>query len=248
MPDTGAPAGLDSVRANALVDHYHKTMELVMHHWERRSRQFVTLVAVLAGAALVAFMRPVIAPALASLFLGHFPKLDPALVDRLAPVAADLLLAFLVILVFYLTASLLGRTNVIISYYGYLEELEAEIRPALAIAPGSVAFTREGLFYQVAAADISRLIGRCYKWVLGLLLAFFFAARLVFDYPSDVSGLPPLERAALLSFVAKTFLFVIDALVFVFTTWLYVRFVLLEPLSKEERRRRVEALLRTGAG
>ena len=64
---------LATLRAAALVEHYQKTMELITHHWERRSRQFVTLVAVLAGAALVAFARRLLAPALEAIFLKQFP-------------------------------------------------------------------------------------------------------------------------------------------------------------------------------
>ena len=241
MPDLSALGGLDAVRAAAMVEHYQKTMELVTHHWERRSRQFVTLVAVLGGAALVAFARHLIAPALASLILERFPALDRTLVDGLTPVAADLLLAFLVISVFYLTASLVNRTSVINNYYGYLEGLEAEIKPALQLRPGQVAFAREGDFYRIAGSDISKLIARCYKGVLGSLLVFFFAARLFFDFPTDVSSLPPLDRAAILTFVAKTFLFVIDVLIVVPTTWLFVRLVRLKPLSNEEIQRLMKA-------
>lgn len=241
MPDLSALGGLDAVRAAAMVEHYQKTMELVTHHWERRSRQFVTLVAVLGGAALVAFARHLIAPALASLILERFPALDRKLVDGLTPVAADLLLAFLVISVFYLTASLVNRTSVINNYYGYLEGLEAEIKAALQLRPGQVAFAREGDFYRIAGSDISKLIARCYKGVLGSLLVFFFAARLFFDFPTDVSSLPPLDRAAILTFVAKTFLFVIDVLIVVPTTWLFVRLVRLKPLSNEEIQRLMKA-------
>jgi hypothetical protein len=242
MLNNAEAGSLPVVRAAALVEHYQKTMDLVTHHWERRSRQFVTLVAVLAGAALVAFMRPLIAPALASLIQERFPKLDQQAVEQVTPVAADLLLAFLVISVFYLTASLLNRTNLITNYYGYLEEMETEIRVVLAFTPASIAFTREGEFYQVAGSDISRLIARCYKWVLGLLLVFFFAARLFFDFPQ---GLPPWQqpdRALVLTYVAKSFLIVIDVIVVVATTWLFVRFVRLRPLTRAEREQRLQSL------
>ena len=68
MPEIQPIQDLATLRAAALAEHYQKTMELVTHHWERRSRQFVTLVAVLAGAALVAFARRLIAPALEGCF------------------------------------------------------------------------------------------------------------------------------------------------------------------------------------
>jgi hypothetical protein len=238
--DVGAAGGLDAIRAAALVEHYHKTMDLVTHHWERRSRQFVTLVAVLAGAAL-AFLRPLIAPALASIVLQNFPKLNQAMVENAAPVAADLLLAFLVISVFYLTASLVNRTSVINTYYGYLEALESEIRPALGIKPGQVAFTREGDFYRSVGSGISNLIARCYKWVLGTLLVFFFAARLVFDYAPDILMLPPWERGPVIAYVGKIFLWVIDVVVVIPTAWLFVRLAVMRPPRPEEVRANMQA-------
>ena len=63
---------------------------------------------------------------------------------------------------------------------------------------------------------------------------FFFSARLVFDYPADPWPLPELDRGAILAYVAKTFLFVIDVLIVIPTVWLFVRFVSLEPLTKKE--------------
>jgi hypothetical protein len=236
-------AGLDAVRAAAMAEHYQKTMDLVTHHWERRSRQFVTLVAVLGGAALVAFARPLIAPSLEAIIRERLPGLDQAAIARLkelTPVAGDLLLAFLVISVFYLTASLFNRSSVITNYYTYLEQIEAEIRKAFQIPADQIVFTREGDFYAAMGSDISNLIGRCYKAILGFLLVFFFAARLFFDYPADVVSLPSLDRAAILTFVAKTFLFAIDVLIVIPTIWLFVRFVRLGPMTRSEVRKRMD--------
>ena len=244
MLATDTNPGVSTLRAATLAEHYQKTIELVTHHWERRSRQFVTLVAVLAGAALVAFARPLIAPAMEALILERFPKLEPMTVGKLTPVAADLLLAFLVISVFYLTASLVNRTSVITTYYGYLEVLEPEIRQALDYPQGHIVFAREGDFYRLSGSGISKLIARCYKWVLGSLLVFFFSARLFFDYPADLWSLPALDRGAILAYVAKTFLFVIDVLIVIPTAWLFIRFVKLKPLTAEQ----IEAKMKTQAG
>jgi|RhiMetdeSRZDD1v2_1073273.scaffolds.fasta_scaffold137754_1 hypothetical protein len=244
MLTTDTAQELARLRATALTEHYQKTMELVTHHWERRSRQFVTLVAVLAGAAQSSFTRPLIAPTLDALILERFPNLNPMTVNKLTPLTADLLLAFLVISVFYLTASLVNRTSMITTYYGYLDRLEPEIRGALNYPPGHIVFTREGDFYRISGSNISRLIARCYKWVLGSLLVFFFSARLFFDYPAELWSLPALDRAAILAYVAKTFLFVIDVLIVIPTAWLFVRFVTLEPLRAEE----IETKMKMQAG
>jgi hypothetical protein len=241
MNDIGALGTTDAVRAAASVEHYQKTMELVVHHYERRSRQFVTLVAVLAGAALVAFSRPIIAPALEATFLKYVP-LTGAGAERLrelTPFAGDLLLGFLVITVFYLTANLVNRSTVIANYYAYLERIEPEIRSALRLPSGQYLFTREGAFYSATGAETSRLIALCYRGILGFLLVFFFAARLFFDYPAGVS-LPGLDRGEILTFVAKVFLFVVDVLVVLPTIILYLRFVRLRPMSESEIRARMK--------
>jgi hypothetical protein len=218
---------LTTLRAAVLAEHYQKTMELVTHHWEQRSRQFVTLVAVLAGAALVAFARPLIAPAFKELFLKYVPlkEGDTGRLDALTPIAGDLILAFLVVSVFYLTANLVNRTGIIANYYFYMQHMEREIRAALGIPPEQIAFTREGVFYQATGASSSRLIGRCYKAILGFLLLFFFSARLFFDFPQELPPLRMPDRALVLELVAKCFLFAIDVIVFLATLKLFVRFV-----------------------
>jgi hypothetical protein len=234
---------IEAARAAAVVEHYQKTAELIAHHWERRSRQFVTLVAVLAGAVLVAFSRPLIAPALEALVLAYV-KLTGDSASRLqalTPVAGDLLLALLVVTVFYLTASLVNRTSIIMNYYLYMSLLEEEIRSALSIPKGQFAFTREGIFYTLASSSMSRLIGRCYKAVLGSLLVLFFAARLFFDFPRD---LPPFQVGAdiLLQWASKGFLFVVDVLIVVPTLWLFLRFAALGTMSEDAARSRLSQI------
>jgi hypothetical protein len=236
-------AGIDGGRAAAMVDHYQKTAELITHHWERRAQQFVTLVAVLAGAVLVAFSRPLIAPALEALVLAYVKLSGDSLVrlQALTPLAGDLVLALLVVTVFYLTASLVNRTSIIMNYYLYMSLLEEEIRGALAVPKDQFAFTREGVFYTLASSSMTRLIGRCYKAVLGSLLFLFFAARLFFDFPRD---LPPFQFGGdiLLQWASKGFLFVVDVLIVVPTLWLFFRFAGLSTMSAPDARRRLAEL------
>jgi hypothetical protein len=223
-----------------VVDHYQKTAELIMRHWERRAQQFVTLVAVLAGAVLVAFARPLLAPALEALVLAYVKLTGEGLVrlQAFTPVAGDLVLALLVVTVFYLTASLVNRTSIIMNYYLYMSLLEDEIRAALLIPKGQFAFTREGVFYTLASSSMTRLIGRCYKAVLGSLLVLFFAARLFFDFPRD---LPPFQLAGdtLLQWASRSFLFVVDVIVVVPTLWLFARFSGLSTMSDADARQRL---------
>lgn len=233
-------ARMDAARADAVVNHYQRTADLIAHHWERRGQQFVTLVLVLAGAVLVAFSRPLIAPALEAVVLNYVKLTGDSLarLQALTPVAGDLVLALLVVTVFYLTASLVNRTCIIMNYYLYMSLLEEEIRAALHIPKGQFAFTREGVFYELASSSMSRLIGRCYKAVLGSLLFLFFAARLFFDFPRD---LPPFQLGweILLQWASKSFLFVVDVLIVVPTLWLFFRFSGLSTMSVEDARRRL---------
>lgn len=233
----------EALRAAALVDHYHKTADLVSHHWERRSRQFVTLVGVLAGAALVAFARPLIAPALEALALRNLELTGDSLgrLKALTPVAADLLLAFLVVVVFYLTASLVNRSALITNSYLYMSLLEGEIRTALQLPKGRFAFTREGVFYRIAGSTMTRLVARCYKTVLGSLLVFFFAARLFFDFPHDLPSFQP-QREVVLTWVAKSFLFGVDVLIVVPTLWLFLRFARLRAISETDAHQRLKEI------
>jgi hypothetical protein len=235
-----AMANMDATRAVAVVDHYQKTAELIAQHWERRGTQFVTLILVLAGAVLVAFSRPLIAPALEA-FVQAYVMLEGDSLARLkglTPVAGDLLLAFLVVTVFYLTASLVNRTSIIMNYYLYMSLLEEEIRAAFQIPRGQFAFTREGAFYELASSSVSRLIGRCYKAVLGSLLILFFAARLFFDFPRDLPALG-LGSDILLQWASKSFLFLVDVLIVVPTLWLFFRFAWLGPMQEADARRKM---------
>jgi tetrahydromethanopterin S-methyltransferase subunit G len=251
MIGTRADGGFDSLRAAALVEHYQDTAELVSRAWERRNRQFIILVCVLAAAGLVAFARQLIAPALEAAILGQLPALDEAAKGRLRaflPLGSDLLLGLLVVTVFYLMASLCHRTGMIINHYQYLSMMEDEIRQQLKIDKSSIAFTREGPFYAATGSKLTRLIGFCYRAVLGLLLVFFFATRLFFDFPSDWVPLrvPGREDAVeWYGWLIGNFLFVVDILIAVPTLWLFARYARLRPLADEAVR---AAVLRAQVG
>jgi hypothetical protein len=249
MPDMPSTDSLTAQRAAALVAHYQSTMDLVSRSWEHRNRQFIILVVVLAAAGLVAFARQLIAPALEAVILGHLPGLDGAAVTRLRaflPLASDLLLGLLVVCIFYLMAGLCHRTGMIINGYQYLGMIEAEIRDTLRIGAEHIAFTREGPFYDATGQKLTRLIGFCYRAVLGLLLAFFFATRIFFDFPSDWVPLrvPGREDAVhWYGWLIGNFLFLVDILIAVPTLWLFLRYARLAPRREEEVRAAVRRLL-----
>ena len=180
------PKTWPTLRAAAPRRHYQNTMELVTHHWERRSRQFVTLVAVLAGRPRSHSRDRLIAPALEAFFSSSFPC---RVRRRIAPQGAD---------------AGCGRPDPgVPGGHGFLSHGQpgqsdrASSRPTISISstskprsgrncrsvPINSRSHSEGEFYKAAGPDTSRLIRRCYKAVLGFLLLFFFAARLYFDYP-----------------------------------------------------------------
>jgi tetrahydromethanopterin S-methyltransferase subunit G len=239
---------LASVRASALAEHYQKTVDLVSRSWDRRNRQFITLIAVLAAAVLVAFSRQLIAPFLEALIVGQLPGLPPSVVDRLRaflPLASDLLLALLVVSIFYLMASLCHGTGMIINYYVYLSMVEREVRSELQLAKDQIAFTREGPFFEATGRKLTRLIGLCYKMVLGILLVCFFALRIYFDIPNEgvLAPVPGREEAVRwYGWLVGNFLLVIDIVVAVPTLWLFARYARLSPISETDVRRRLAAL------
>jgi|GEM_PF-2414589 len=245
MPEMRSAGELPALRAAALVEHYQATVDLVSRSWERRNRQFIILVCVLAAAGLVAFARQLIAPSLEAVILGHLPGLEDAAKDRLRaflPLASDLLLGLLVVSVFYLMASLCHRTGMIINTYQYLSMMEGEIRRELSIDRDQIAFSREGPFYEATGSHLTRLIGFCYRAVLGLLLVFFFATRLFFDFPSEWVPLPVPGRGEAVQFygwLIGNFLFVVDILIALPTLWLFLRYASLRPRPEEEVRARV---------
>jgi hypothetical protein len=229
---------LASVRATTLAEHYQRTVDLVARAWERRNRQFIILIAVLAAAVLVAFSRQLIAPFLEALIVGQVPGLPTSVGERLRtflPLASDLLLALLVVAIFYLMASLCHASGMIINLYVYLGMLEREVRQELRLPKDQIAFTREGPFFEATGRPLTRLIGFCYKLVLGSLLVAFFALRIYFDLPGRGSLVPVPGREEAVRWyggLVGNFLLLIDIVVAIPTLMLFTRYARLSPMAK----------------
>jgi hypothetical protein len=242
MPIADADS-LAATRAAALTEHYQRTVDQVSRAWARRNRQFIILIAVLAAAVLVAFSRQLVAPLLEALIVDLVPKLSVAAAGRLRaflPLASDLLLALLVVAIFYLMASLCHGSGMIINGYLYLGMLEREVRAELKLGKDRIAFTREGPFFEVTGRRLTRLIGFCYKMVLGLLLVAFFALRIYFDLPSE--GLPAAvpgrtEAVRWYGWLIGNFLLVIDVIVAIPTLLLFLRYARLSPMTEAHVRK-----------
>jgi hypothetical protein len=239
---------LASTRATALTEHYQRTVDLVSRAWVRRNRQFIILIAVLTAAVLVAFSRQLIAPLLEALIVEQLPKLpDPAAgrLRALLPLATDLLLAHLVVAIFYLMASLCHGSGLIINAYVYLGMLEREVRAELKLGTDRIAFTREGPFFEVTGRRLTRLIGFCYKLVLGLLLVAFFALRIYFDLPSEglAATVPGREEAVRWhGWLIGNFLLIVDIAVAIPTLLLFLRYARLSPMAERDVRKQLALL------
>lgn len=239
---------LASMRATALTAHYQMTVEIVSRAWVRRNRQFLILIAVLAAAVLIAFSRQLIAPILQAFITGQVPRLPDHTADRLQtflPLASNLLQGLLVVAIFYLMASLCHGSGMIINGYVYLGMLEREVRAELGLGKGKIAFTREGPFFEVTGRSLTRLIGFCYKMVLGLLLLAFFGLRIYFDWPSDGPPVGDVSSGAVARWyrwVIGNFLLFVDILVAIPTFLLFLRYANLSPMAEADVRKRLARL------
>ena len=131
---------------------------------------------------------------------------------------------FLLVAVFYLMANLYHRSSLIINYYSYLGQIERKLRAELGLGTNRVGFTREGEFYRDTGRRMSSLIRLCYKLVLCALLALFFTSRMLIDLPNDLAVLLQLPRDHVFAWVTKNFLFVLDVLLCVLTTILFLAY------------------------
>jgi hypothetical protein len=237
-----------STRATALTEHYQRTVDLVSRAWVRRNRQFIILIGVLAAAVLVAFSRQLIAPLLEALIVDQLPKLPDPAAGRLRaflPLASDLLLALLMVAIFYLMASLCHGSGMIINAYVYLGMLEREVRAELKLGKDQIAFTREGPFFEVTGRRLTRLIGFCYKMVLGLLLVAFFALRIYFDLPSEglMATVPGrAEAVRWYGWLIGNFLLIVDIAVAIPTLSLFLRYARLSPMAETDVRKQLAQL------
>jgi hypothetical protein len=229
MAGNGAVAGSDSVRATVLAEHYQKTYELVLHFWERRNRQFVTLAAVLAVAAVGSILQDALIAA-ARIYLEGLlkdAKTDVKVVLQALPQAYSVLITFLLVSSFYLMANLYLQTSLIINYYGYLELLEQDLRNELSLHRDRVAFTREGAYYSTTGQRVSTIVRLFYKLVLFALLVLLFATRMLIDWPEDLAALLWLPSNHVLPWLGRNYLFVLDVLLCVLTMILFFAYAFL---------------------
>jgi hypothetical protein len=212
-----------------LAEHYQKTYELVLHFWERRNRQFVSLAAVLAVAAVGSILQEALIAA-ARIYLETVlkdAKTNVSVVLEALPQAYSVVMTFLLVASFYLMANLYLQTSLIINYYGYIDLLEHDLRAELALSRARVAFTREGAYYSSNGQRVSALVRLFYKLVLFALLVLLFASRMMVDWPHDLVVLLELPPDRIIGWLGKNYLFILDVLLCGLTMILFFAYAFL---------------------
>ena len=229
MADRDTSAGPGPHRADALVSHYQKTYELTLKFWEERNRLFLVLVSVVGAAVMLTYAEHATIMLVENALLKDVPDQEARLrIKQDIPSAFKLLIAMLVLSVFFLMVSLFQRSLTILKYYSYLARLEAEIRRELGLDSGSIAFTRESTFYARHSGLPSRLIGIIYSLVLGALLVSFFVFRLQRDWPSQRPRLGETSwtsLSALIDWLQGNFLIFVDVAIGIPTLILFAGYI-----------------------
>lgn len=193
-----------SERSAALVEHYHQTYDLTFKLWKERNRAFLLLITTLAIAALISYDprafqdRTWAIPGLVaaasdaattrntflltamcyavkeddckpgSETIAHFAKTFPH----------DAFDGIISIIVLYLMLNITNLTSTIFRYYSYINRLENEVRTEMQIGRWSVAFAREGQWYERHHAPMQVPIRYFYVLLLTGMLGFYFFVRI----------------------------------------------------------------------
>lgn len=167
---------LAEYRAQALVEHYHKMIDVQTQQIERRSRLFLSMLILLGIAGLLTWRPTDTTPA--------FERIVASLLKlrESDTVPLSLVQPFLLAIVFYLTFNLYHRELGVRRQYSYLEALEGEVRKELALPPGSVAFARESGVYPKTRPPAARTLQWAFRLSTGVLLAWFLVGRLLADW------------------------------------------------------------------
>jgi hypothetical protein len=170
--------------AKQLIDHYQKTYELTFELWQGRNKVFLMLLGAVGTAPLLMF------PALGTrsilfLYLGHkFGLSEGEIVALQNGFPFSILQSILLFAILYLTVNLYHRARYVLRNYAYLSALEREIRAALNLSNGAVAFTRESTFYWGSRDVLSGAVKYIYIVLLAGLLIVFLGSLILVDWRS----------------------------------------------------------------
>jgi hypothetical protein len=179
--------------AKQLIDHYQKTYELTFELWEGRNKIFLMLLGAVGAAPLLMF------PALGTrsllfLYVGHkFGLSESEVVALQTGIPFSILQAILLFAILYLTVNLYHRARYVLRNYAYLSALEHEIRAALNLSNGAIAFTRESTFYWGSRDILSGVVKYIYIVLLAGLLIVFLGSLIVVDWQSGTRWMAAID-------------------------------------------------------
>lgn len=164
-------------RVALLVDHYHKTYELVQDFWRQRNRYFMWLLVIVGIAILLSSDLQDTDSLLITILSSLLGIDDPALIDQLQRIFPySLFQSVLLFVTLYLMSNLFNRHNTILRHYSYLAILEHEIHQKLGYSGGYV-FLRESDFYTAKRNRFQRGTKYVYSTMTVLMLLGFFFVR-----------------------------------------------------------------------
>lgn len=176
-------------KAEALVEHYQNTYELVFRLWGQRNKTFLLLLGVVGAAAL--FVNEESLKDLLQMLRGYLQQ--GAAPTPAAPGSASyryfseenfpfkIIHGMFLVSIFYLMVSLYHRSLNVLRYYAYLSALEREIRYQLGFDHGEVGFTRESSFYWHKRPILMTLVKYFYILIIAGMLGLFFYLRVLAD-------------------------------------------------------------------
>jgi len=171
-----------SSRAELLVQHYHKMIDVQTRHIDRRDQLFVYLLIAVGVAALLTW-RPAGAEPLLATFIAQALK-----VEGNPTIPVGLIQATMLAIVFYFTFNLYHRELSVRRDYAYLEALEREVRAELGLLERSIAFGRETLIYPNTRPWPARTLRWVYPVITAVLLVWFLVGRLWADMRAGTIG------------------------------------------------------------
>lgn len=154
-------------KAEILADHFQKTFEHNHSLWEERNKNFLVLLGVTGVELLLIYRTDGVLSVIADFYSKFLKDKSPDEIARGFPF--NLLISILLVVILYLMIQISHRTSHITRTYGYLEQVERDIRNTLEITSGH-SLTREGEYYRNTQRYLSKLTGAVYALLLGALL------------------------------------------------------------------------------
>lgn len=169
----------------ALVDHYHQSYELTYRIWEKRNSTYVFAVAAF-------FVTSVISIDLAgsfSILMAYLTGQDLGAMNmKIREFAFETTSGNIIFIMGYISLDLIAiyylsqlysREIQLRMMYGFLHDLESDLRKRFEIAPGEVAFSREGVYYaQHVPQAMTAFLNSLFTLVMIMVVSMWIALKL----------------------------------------------------------------------